>query len=72
MIGVGLSISLVAHIQHIMFGLGIKEILIIAVVLIVLFGSRKIPELAQSLVDAVRTMRKVFDSADEPSAVAKK
>jgi sec-independent protein translocase protein TatA len=55
-----------------MFGLGIKEILIIAVVLIVLFGSRKIPELAQSLVDAVRTMRKVFDSADEPSAVAKK
>ncbi len=55
-----------------MFGLGIKEIVIIAIVLIVLFGSRKIPEVAQSIVDAVRTMRKVFDSADEPAAIAKK
>jgi sec-independent protein translocase protein TatA len=55
-----------------MFGLGIKEIVIIAVVLIVLFGSRKIPEVAQSLVDAVRTLRKVFDSSDDTTTVVKK
>ncbi len=55
-----------------MFGLGIKEIIIIAAVLIVLFGSRKIPEVAQSLVDAVRTLRKVFDSSDDHTATVVK
>ena len=55
-----------------MFGLGVKEIVIIAVVLIVLFGSRKIPEVAQSLVDAVRTLRKIFDSSDDSAAVVAK
>lgn len=53
-----------------MFGLGTKEIIIIAVVLIVLFGSRKIPELADSLVKAVKTLRNAFTSDD--SSVAKK
>lgn len=53
-----------------MFGLGVKEIIIIAIVLIVLFGSRKIPEVAQSLVDAIRTLRKAFDSDD--TTVSKK
>lgn len=47
-----------------------REIIIIAVVLILLFGSRKIPEIAQSLVDAVRTLRKAFDADD--ASVAKK
>jgi TatA/E family protein of Tat protein translocase len=55
-----------------MFGIGTKEIIIIAVVFIVLFGSRKIPEVAQSIVDAVRTMRKVFDTDDATAVVTKK
>lgn len=50
-----------------MFGLGTKEIIIIAVVFIVLFGSKKIPELAESLVGAVRTLRKAFTNDDEPA-----
>lgn len=54
-----------------MFGLGIKEIVIIAVVLIVLFGSRKIPELAESLVKAVKTLRNAF-SSDDTVVVKKK
>lgn len=53
-----------------MFGIGTKELIIIAIVLVVLFGSRKIPELAQSLVDAVKTLRKAFSSDD--ATVAKK
>jgi len=32
-----------------MFGLGTKEIIIIAVVLVLLFGAKKIPELAKTL-----------------------
>ena len=37
-----------------MFGLGTKEIIIIVAILILLFGSKKIPELAKNLVEAVR------------------
>lgn len=51
-----------------MFGIGTKEIIIIAVVLLVLFGAQKIPQLAESLVKAVRTLRGAFASDD----VAKK
>lgn len=47
-----------------------KEIIIIAVVLVVLFGSQKIPQLAESLVKAVRTLRGAFTS-DEAAAKKK-
>ena len=43
-----------------MFDIGTKEIIIIAVVLVLLFGSRKIPELAKSLVEAIRHLRGAF------------
>ena len=47
-----------------MFGIGTKEIIIIAIVLLVLFGSQKIPQLAESLVKAVKTLRGAFSSDD--------
>lgn len=47
-----------------MFGIGTKELIIIAIVLLVLFGSQKIPQLAESLVKAVRTLRGAFASDD--------
>ena len=43
-----------------MFDIGTKEVIIIAVVLVLLFGSRKIPELAKSLVEAIRHLRGAF------------
>ncbi len=48
-----------------MFGLGTKEIIIIAVVAILLFGSKKIPELAKSIVEAIRHMRSAFKDLDD-------
>ncbi len=48
-----------------MFGLGTRELIIIAVIFILLFGAKKIPELAKSLVDAVRHMRGAFKDGDE-------
>ncbi len=45
-----------------MFGIGTKELIIIAVVLLVLFGSTRIPQLAESLVKAIRTLRGAFTS----------
>lgn len=50
-----------------MFGIGTKELIIIAIVLLVLFGSQKIPQLAESLVKAVRTLRGAFASDDTAS-----
>ncbi len=47
-----------------MFGLGTKELIIIAIVLVLLFGSKKIPELAQSIVQAVKHLRTAFKDDD--------
>ncbi len=55
-----------------MFGLGTKEIVIIAIVLVLLFGSRKIPELAKSIVDAVKHLRGAFKDSDENADDASK
>jgi len=50
-----------------MFGLGTKEIIIIAIILILLFGAKKIPELAKSLVDAVKHLTGAFKDTDTES-----
>jgi sec-independent protein translocase protein TatA len=44
------------------FGLGFKELVILAIILILLFGAKKIPEIAKSIVEAVRHIRGAFDS----------
>ncbi len=47
-----------------MFGLGSREIIIVAVVLVLLFGAKKIPELARGVGEAIRHIRDGFK--DEP------
>lgn len=47
-----------------MFGLGTKELIILAIILLLLFGSRKIPELTNSIVDAIKGLRRAFDDDD--------
>lgn len=48
-----------------MFGLGTKEIIIIAVIAILLFGAKKIPELAKSIVESIQHLRNAFKDLDE-------
>lgn len=43
-----------------MFGIGTKELIIIALVLILLFGSKRVPELAKDLSDAVKHVGNAF------------
>ena len=43
-----------------MLGLGNREIIILAVVLVLLFGAKKIPELARGIGDAIRHIRNGF------------
>jgi len=55
-----------------MFGLGIGELLLIALVLFVLFGASKLPQLGQGLGESVKSFRKAFRevNADEASRKA--
>jgi sec-independent protein translocase protein TatA len=48
-----------------MFGLGTPEILIIAVVLVLLFGAKKIPDLMKGLGSGVREFKKASHTAEE-------
>lgn len=57
-----------------MFGLGTKELIILAVILVILFGAKKVPELAKSIVQSIRYLRKSFsnDALDGPGDGAEK
>ncbi len=48
-----------------MFGLGPKEIIIIAVVIVLLFGAKKIPELAKNLVQALKNLTGILKDNDK-------
>jgi len=48
-----------------MFGLGTREIVILAAILVLLFGAKKIPELARSIGDAIRHLRGVSSEAEK-------
>ena len=48
-----------------MFGLGTSEIILIALVILVLFGSRKIPEMMQGLGKGIREFKKASRDIEE-------
>ena len=57
-----------------MFGLGYQELLIILVIVLILFGANRLPELARSLGSSVKEFKKGINEAqkDETTAAAKK
>jgi sec-independent protein translocase protein TatA len=48
-----------------MFGLGTRELIILAAIIVLLFGSRKIPEISRSIVEAIRHLRGAFKDEDD-------
>jgi sec-independent protein translocase protein TatA len=57
-----------------MFGLGYQELLVILVIVLILFGANRLPELARSLGSSVKEFKKGVTEAqkDETPAATKK
>jgi sec-independent protein translocase protein TatA len=58
-----------------MFGLGYQELLIILVIVLILFGANRLPELARSLGSSVKEFKKGVNEVkgeDTAAAAAKK
>ena len=53
-----------------MYGLGPRELVILAFVLVLLFGAKKIPELARGMGEAIRHIKNGF-SDEEPNKKGK-
>jgi sec-independent protein translocase protein TatA len=51
-----------------MFGLGTGELIVIGVLLIVLFGAKKLPQLGDGLGKALRGFQKAVSGTDEKPA----
>lgn len=57
-----------------MFGLGYQELLIILVIVLILFGANRLPELAKSLGSSVKEFKKGINEAkaEDTTATARK
>jgi sec-independent protein translocase protein TatA len=56
-----------------MFGLGYQELLLILVIVLVLFGAQRLPDLARSLGSSVKEFKKgINEIKDDAAAVTKK
>lgn len=53
-----------------MFGIGTEELVLILVIVLVLFGGKKLPELSRSIGQSIRELRKGF-TEDPAKADAK-
>lgn len=60
-----------------MFGIGLQELLVVLIIVLVLFGGKKIPELSRSIGESIRELRKgisgdVTEDSKEKKASKKK
>jgi sec-independent protein translocase protein TatA len=49
-----------------MFGLGMQELLLVFVILVLIFGTSRIPELGRGLGEGIRNFKKSIKGDEEP------
>lgn len=55
-----------------MFDIGTPELILILIIVIVLFGSKKLPELSKGIGDSMREIRKAISEDDSDHKTTKK
>ena len=58
--------------EGIMFGLGVPELLIILVIVVLLFGAGKLPQIGSGLGEGIRNFRKSIKQPDEIDVTPRK
>lgn len=54
-----------------MFGIGVQELVIVLVIVLVLFGGKKLPELSKGLGEAIKNIRKGFSYDGNKETISK-
>jgi sec-independent protein translocase protein TatA len=55
-----------------MFGLGMQELIIILVIVVILFGATRLPEIGKGIGQAIRNFKKATSEPDEIDVTPKK